>query len=96
MRSDSKADEFIECRVGCGACCIAISISSAIPGMPEGKAAGVRCVNLTADNRCGIFGRADRPAVCEGFRAERMFCGDSNEEAMEILGSLEGKSFTEN
>lgn len=30
-----------ECRPGCGACCIAPSISSPIPGMPEGKAAGV-------------------------------------------------------
>lgn len=26
-----------ECRPGCGACCIAPSISSPIPGMPEGK-----------------------------------------------------------
>jgi Fe-S-cluster containining protein len=28
----------INCRLGCGACCIAPSISSAIPGMPKGKA----------------------------------------------------------
>ena len=37
----------MECRIGCGACCIAPSISSPIPGMPDGKPAGVRCVQLT-------------------------------------------------
>ena len=36
----------MQCRAGCGACCIAISISSPIPGMPLGKPAGVRCVQL--------------------------------------------------
>ena len=40
------------CRPGCGACCIAPSITSAIPGMPLGKPAGVRCVQLDDDNRC--------------------------------------------
>jgi Fe-S-cluster containining protein len=32
----------MNCRLGCGACCIAPSISSPIPGMPQGKPAGVR------------------------------------------------------
>ena len=41
MRSD-----LIACRTGCGACCIAPSISSPIPGMPDGKPAGVPCVQL--------------------------------------------------
>lgn len=50
-----------ECRVGCGACCIAPSISSAIPGMPGGKPAGVRCVQLTDDNRCMLFGTTRAP-----------------------------------
>jgi Fe-S-cluster containining protein len=27
----------MDCRVGCGACCIAPSISSPLPGMPRGK-----------------------------------------------------------
>ncbi|HFY5777145.1 TPA: YkgJ family cysteine cluster protein, partial [Salmonella enterica subsp. enterica serovar Typhimurium] len=27
----------MDCRSGCGACCIAPSISSPIPGMPYGK-----------------------------------------------------------
>ncbi|NYZ53719.1 YkgJ family cysteine cluster protein, partial [Escherichia coli] len=29
----------MECRPGCGACCTAPSISSPIPGMPDGKPA---------------------------------------------------------
>ncbi|HNV09555.1 MAG TPA: YkgJ family cysteine cluster protein, partial [Dokdonella sp.] len=29
----------MSCRSGCGACCIAPSISSPIPGMPNGKPA---------------------------------------------------------
>ena len=28
------------CRPGCGACCIAPSITSPIPGMPDGKPVG--------------------------------------------------------
>ncbi|MBP8171893.1 MAG: YkgJ family cysteine cluster protein, partial [Pseudomonas sp.] len=51
----------MQCRVGCGACCIAPSISSAIPGMPNGKPAGQRCVQLSAANLCLLFGRPERP-----------------------------------
>lgn len=79
----------MECRAGCAACCIAVSISSPIPGMPEGKAAGERCVQLTVDNRCGIFGRADRPAVCSDLQASEEMCGMSNQEAFLILTQLE-------
>ena len=46
----------MECRAGCGACCTAPSISSPIPGMPHGKPAGVRCVQLSDDNLCLLFG----------------------------------------
>lgn len=77
------------CRVGCGACCIAPSISSPIPGMPEGKLAGVRCVQLTADNRCRLYGRPERPAVCVNLRPSREMCGESAEEAMARLEELE-------
>ena len=55
------ASEF-ECRVGCGACCIAPSIETPFFGMPEGKPAGVRCVHLDEQNRCAIFGRPERPS----------------------------------
>lgn len=79
----------MECRIGCGACCIAISISSSIPGMPNGKPAGVRCIQLTADNRCKLFGKADRPAVCVKFSPSREMCGSSLEEALDYLSRLE-------
>lgn len=83
------------CRAGCGACCIAPSISSAIPGMPDGKPAGVRCVQLTADNQCAIFGDPRRPAVCASLRATVEMCGDNADVtathtfAMRVLGELE-------
>ncbi|MBL8300799.1 MAG: YkgJ family cysteine cluster protein, partial [Rhodanobacteraceae bacterium] len=56
------------CRTSCGACCIAPSISSPIPGMPRGKPAGVRCIQLTDDNRCAIFHSPERPEVCGRLR----------------------------
>lgn len=77
------------CRAGCGACCIALSISSAIPGMPAGKPAGVRCVQLDDDNRCRIFGQPERPRVCSDFQAELEFCGNTREEALERMSALE-------
>jgi Fe-S-cluster containining protein len=77
------------CRVGCGACCIAPSISSPIPGMPGGKPAGVRCAQLTSDNRCAIFGRPERPAVCVSLRPSPEMCGASDTEALEGLIKLE-------
>ena len=79
----------MQCRVGCGACCIALSISSPIPGMPDGKPAGVRCVQLTDDNRCAIFGQPDRPTVCERLRPMQEMCGNSAEEALAYLYELE-------
>jgi hypothetical protein len=79
----------MQCRSGCGACCIAPSISSPIPGMPHGKPAGVRCVQLTDDHRCAIFGRPERPACCSGLRPSEEMCGDSREVALDWLARLE-------
>lgn len=79
----------MQCRVGCGACCIAPSITSAIPGMPDGKGAGERCVQLSEDYRCLIFGTPERPAVCSKFSADRHVCGETREEALHLLGWLE-------
>jgi len=79
----------MKCRAGCGACCIAPSISSPIPGMPQGKPAGVRCVQLTAENHCAIFGQPERPAVCAAFGADPEVCGSSTAEALHLLGWLE-------
>lgn len=82
----------MNCRTHCGACCIAPSISSPIPGMPNGKPAGVRCLHLTHDFRCAIFHSPDRPKVCGGFKAEPLFCGNNQSEALAILSELEGIS----
>ena len=81
--------DFMPCRAGCGACCSALSISSPITGMPDGKPAGVRCVQLADDFRCKIFGRAERPQVCSDFQAEPLFCGDSREQALQLIQQLE-------
>ncbi len=82
----------MECRHGCGACCIASSISSPIPGMPHGKPAGVRCVQLTADNACAIFGQPGRPVVCSSLRPSVAMCGGSREEALRGLIRLEAET----
>ena len=79
----------MQCRAGCGACCIAPSISSKIPGMPNGKLAGERCVQLGPDNRCRIFGLPERPAVCLAFSADLEVCGETNEQALRQLNWLE-------
>jgi Fe-S-cluster containining protein len=79
----------VECRVGCAACCIFISISSPIPGMPDGKPAGVRCIQLTDDNKCKLFGKKERPAVCVSFKPSKEMCGCTAEEAAAYLQSLE-------
>jgi len=79
----------MNCRSGCGACCIAPSISSPIPGMPNGKPAGVRCAQLADDNRCLIFGQPERPAVCVSLRPNPAMCGDSRDSALRFLAALE-------
>ncbi|TFH35988.1 MAG: YkgJ family cysteine cluster protein [Bacteroidia bacterium] len=79
----------MKCRSGCGACCIAPSISSPIPGMPGGKPAGVRCIHLDDSYRCLIFSDAGRPLVCSTFVAEAEFCGTTRLEALKILSELE-------
>lgn len=79
----------MDCRAGCGACCIEISISSPIPEMPLGKPAGIRCVHLTRDNLCGIFGASERPAVCTALRPSAEMCGAAHDEAYRYLKWLE-------
>ncbi len=79
----------MECRAGCGACCIAPSITSSIPGMPDGKPAGARCIQLSTDNYCLIFGKPERPAVCSRFTACPDVCGTNQEEAITLITELE-------
>ena len=78
------------CRKNCGACCIAPSISSPIPGLPDGKPAGVKCIHLKEDYSCGIY--EQRPKVCIDFRAEELVCGNNRQEALTILSWLEKES----
>jgi uncharacterized protein len=79
----------MQCRSDCGACCIAPSISSAIPGMPDGKPAGVRCIQLDSEDLCRLFGMSSRPAVCRGFQAMSDVCGASRDDALWLIGDLE-------
>jgi hypothetical protein len=57
--------------------------------MPDGKPAGVRCVQLSADNRCLIYGQPDRPDVCARLRPSIEMCGSSYEDAYAYLMELE-------
>lgn len=79
----------LACRPSCGACCTAPSITSPIPGMPDGKPAGVRCVQLDAANLCRIFGQPERPAVCGQLQPALDMCGSHNDHAMHYLTQLE-------
>jgi hypothetical protein len=79
----------MDCRPHCGACCIAPSISSPIPGMPHGKPAGMRCIQLDEHNRCRLFGRPERPAVCGGLQPQAEMCGTSGRHALLYLARLE-------
>lgn len=73
----------MQCRENCGACCIAPSISSL------NKPAGERCQHLDEQERCLIFNRPERPAVCANFAPEHEFCGNDKAEAIKILTDLE-------
>ena len=79
----------LPCRSHCGVCCIAPSISSALPGMPDGKPAGVACVNLSSDFRCTIWGKTNFPEVCRQFSPQTWVCGSSRDEAVNLINALE-------
>ncbi|MDD0811100.1 YkgJ family cysteine cluster protein [Curvibacter sp. RS43] len=79
----------MDCRPGCGACCTAPSISSAIPGMPQGKPANTRCIQLGPDERCLIFGHPERPAVCAQLQPSAEMCGLNQAQALHYLQRLE-------
>ncbi len=64
--------------------------------MPRGKPAGVRCVQLSDENLCLLFGRPERPAVCVGLRPSAEMCGETAGEAMVYLSELELLTRTRN
>ncbi|MCK9380297.1 MAG: YkgJ family cysteine cluster protein [Sulfuritalea sp.] len=73
----------MNCRPGCGACCIAPSISSLH------KPAGEACSHLTTELRCSIFDSALRPACCSGLQPAAEMCGNDREAALAWLTQLE-------
>ncbi|MCP5142724.1 MAG: YkgJ family cysteine cluster protein [Zoogloeaceae bacterium] len=79
----------MDCRPGCAACCIAPSITRPLPGMPDGKPAGVPCVNLDEALRCRLFGKPERPAFCGSLKPGPDMCGSDRDEAMSMLATLE-------
>lgn len=57
--------------------------------MPEGKPAGVRCVQLDDANACRIFGQPGRPAVCGQLAPSAEMCGTGRTQALLYLARLE-------
>jgi len=85
----------MNCRPACAACCTAPSISTPMPGLPQGKPAGLPCPHLDAELRCRLFGLPERPAVCGSLQPSAEMCGDNREQAMLWLGQLEGATAPE-
>lgn len=57
--------------------------------MPDGKPAGMPCVQLDPALRCRLFGKPERPAFCASLRPGPQMCGSSRDDAMAILAALE-------
>jgi Fe-S-cluster containining protein len=79
----------MQCRIGCGACCIEASLNLPFWGMPQGKKAGERCVHLSEQRLCLIFDDPRRPQACRQFQAELSICGESFAQASANLALLE-------
>ncbi|MDH5425156.1 MAG: proteinase inhibitor [Gammaproteobacteria bacterium] len=60
-----------------------------MPGMPNGKPAGMACIQLDEDMKCTIFDHPERPDVCQNLQPAEDMCGDSKEQALRFLGWLE-------
>ena len=57
--------------------------------MPQGKPAGVACVQLDEQLRCRLFGKPERPAFCVSLRPSLEMCGNDRGEALAFLSALE-------
>jgi hypothetical protein len=60
--------------------------------MPQGKPAGVACVQLDESLRCRLFGRPERPAVCQSLQPSAEMCGESPQHALRWLGRLDAQT----
>lgn len=57
--------------------------------MPNGKPAGVRCVNLADDNACQVHNAENYPPICRRLQASEDMCGQTAEEAFAIITEME-------
>lgn len=57
--------------------------------MPQGKPAGVPCVQLDEALRCRLFGDPRRPAVCGSLQPSAAMCGNNRDQAIAWLNALE-------
>ena len=57
--------------------------------MPQGKPAGVACVQLDEQLRCSLFGKPERPPFCVSLRPSMEMCGNDRGEALGYLARLE-------
>lgn len=57
--------------------------------MEQGKRAGVRCVQLTPDGLCRLFGKPSRPDICNRLTPSLEMCGADSAEALRYLANLE-------
>jgi uncharacterized protein len=57
--------------------------------MPQGKAAGIACIQLDAELRCRLFGDPRRPAVCASLAPSASMCRQSAWAALRWLSRLE-------
>lgn len=75
----------MNCRPACAACCIAPSITTPMPNMPNGKPAGQACANLDDDLNCILWGQANYPKHCGEFKACEENCGSDREQALQLI-----------
>jgi len=60
-----------------------------MPGLPNGKPAGMPCPHLDEALRCRLFGLPARPTVCGSLPPSAEMCGDNREHALHFLERLE-------
>jgi len=60
--------------------------------MPDGKPAGIPCINLDENFRCRIHGDPDYPAVCAALRPDSEMCGSDRQDALGFLTELERRT----
>ena len=57
--------------------------------MPDGKKGGLRCVQLTDEGLCHLYGQPDRPAICNRLTPSLEMCGTTDAYALAYLSGLE-------